>query len=593
MENLTPRFTPEEHALNARLLAALPPRDSIRPRERDVDYEIVEMAVLFREGELTSQKITQDYLDRITDFNGTFETYDENGGYNAFVRIDRMEALEQARLADEWLKSPDDERGPAPPLCGIPMGVKDSIGIHRRESTNGSEDYRTNVALKDATCVAKLRAQGTVLLGHNMCSEYSGSTHGDFDGSAWDPARVPGGSSSGSGIAPIARLCAASLGEETGGSLVFPASANGSSAIKPSLGLVSTAGLMDATPGWDVIGPMARSARDASLILALIAGVDQANDPLTLSATIPGLVLPTKATIGPQPLEGLVIGIPQNDRMTDDSGQPPAETYDADYRSAFERFKDQLSALGAEVIEFPGVDRSDIANCPYSGNEILIDIEYEPGQSQPLTPFTVTSYCNKFAKYVFQAVTNFALTRPPEPQARLLSQYRVSFFHAVIEKIPLWVRIDVERRRRQEQAIWQQALNEHNVDFMLVLQLGSHIGLRFPRSPDDHGLQNRRIDIGLPNNLGWPMVTFPIGYGSTGVPLELPITAAFWGPRFSEVQIIQAAIDFQSRHPEYHNAAPPDPIFGPATKRPAHMPRVRELTAQTSCDPAFTHGRSL
>ncbi|MEB0039472.1 MULTISPECIES: hypothetical protein [unclassified Pseudomonas] len=109
-------------ALNTRLLAALPPRSSIPLRDRIVDYEIVEMAVLFRSKELTSYDITVAYLQRIDQFNGPFETYDANGGYNAFVRIDRLEALTQARDADLWLQNPNDDRGLAPPLCGIPMG---------------------------------------------------------------------------------------------------------------------------------------------------------------------------------------------------------------------------------------------------------------------------------------------------------------------------------------------------------------------------------------------------------------------------------------------------------------------------------------
>ncbi|WP_240998312.1 amidase family protein, partial [Pseudomonas viridiflava] len=98
-----------------------------------------------------------------------------------------------------------------------------------------------------------------IILGHTICSELSTHTVGQFAGYAWDPERVPGGSSQGSGVAPMARLCAAALGEETAGSIIIPAAANGASAIKPSLGLVSGAGVMPLRTGWDVVGPMARS----------------------------------------------------------------------------------------------------------------------------------------------------------------------------------------------------------------------------------------------------------------------------------------------------------------------------------------------
>ncbi|WP_241000808.1 amidase family protein, partial [Pseudomonas viridiflava] len=112
------------------------------------------------------------YLARIYELNRPFEVYDDNGGFNAFVRIDAQEALSQARWADQWLNNPDDPRGPAPVLCGIALGCKDVIAICGRESKNGTRAFDTNVAHHDATIVARLREQGAVLLGHTICSEY-------------------------------------------------------------------------------------------------------------------------------------------------------------------------------------------------------------------------------------------------------------------------------------------------------------------------------------------------------------------------------------------------------------------------------------
>jgi len=576
------QFTPEEKANNARLLAALPQASDIPERARIVDYEIVEMAVLLRNGGLTSTEITDAYLTRIEQFNGRFETYDENGGYNAFVRIDAEQALEQALLADIWLQNPDDERGPAPPLCGIPIGAKDSIGIAGSRSTNGTEAFSKNIALRDATCVAKLRAQGAVLLGHNTCSEYSGITDGTFAGNAWDPERIPGGSSQGSGVAPVARLAAASLGEETGGSLIIPTAANGASGIKPSLGLVSVAGLMPGQNGVDVIGPICRSMRDASLILSVISGPDQTNDPHTLSAPMPRPELPIAPSADPLPLEGLTIGVPQRDWMRPPNVSPE-KTYDDDYKYAFDRFKRQLTELGASLVAFPFLDLGATGDGPFSRVEVLGVLPDKNGQETPITQMSAVFLSNLFETRQGPAIKAFADGISEDHRTELLLRYDPENFLKVNGSIPAAWRAEGERRRREEQALCQQALDAAGVDFMMVMPLGAHIGKRF----EGEGLPNQRANYASPNLQGWPMLSFPVGYGKTGVPLRLPINAAFWGPRFSEALIIQAAIDFQHHFPFYNNDAPPDPEFN--TRRPMGVPRVPPETSENTTDPLLKH----
>ncbi|WP_229631247.1 amidase [Pseudomonas syringae] len=401
-----------QHANNLRLLAALPCSASIERRERIVDYDIVELAALLREDNpqgLTAEQVFVEYWSRITQLNGPEEIYGDNGKYNAFVRLEHFSALlEQARLADRWLTSQDDERGPAPPLCGIPFGIKDSFAIQGLESKNGTQAFSGNLALRDATCVARLRAQGALIIGHTICSELSTHTVGQFAGNAWDPTRTPGGSSQGSGVAPVARLCAAALGEETAGSIIIPAAANGASVIKPSLGLVSGAGVMPLRTGWDVVGPMARSIRDASLILSIIAGPDGENDPQSLSAPSIGEQLSITPTPGSLPLEGLTIGIPQTDWMSS-PGHPPAQSYDEDYSAAFVRFKDQLAALGAKVVDFPWLDAGAPENTPYTAPEPIHDVLNSDGSIlMSVNAQAVTSYANQLETRHWSAVRDFA-----------------------------------------------------------------------------------------------------------------------------------------------------------------------------------------
>ncbi|MCF5598543.1 amidase [Pseudomonas syringae] len=574
-----------QRANNLRLLAALPCGASIERRERIVDYDIVELAALLREDNpqrLTAEQVFIEYWSRITQLNGPEEIYGDNGKYNAFVRLEHFSALlEQARLADRWLTSQDDERGPAPPLCGIPFGIKDSFAIKGLESKNGTQAFSGNLALRDATCGARLRAQGALIIGHTICSELSTHTVGQFAGNAWDPTRTPGGSSQGSGVAPVARLCAAALGEETAGSIIIPAAANGASAIKPSLGLVSGAGVMPLRTGWDVVGPMARSIRDASLILSIIAGPDGENDPQSLSAPSIGEQLSITPTPGSLPLEGLTIGIPQTDWMSS-PGQPPAQSYDEDYSAAFVRFKDQLAALGAKVVDFPWLDAGAPENTPYTAPEPIHDVLNSDGSIlMSVNAQAVTSYANQLETRHWSAVRDFAGSLENEDDREYLLRRYPELYDQVASLIPVGIRLEAENRRRQEQGHFEKALNDYQIDFMMVLPLGAHVGER--AGPVAKSLPVQRRYFAQPNALAWPMLTLPIGHGATGIPQQLPITAAFWGRRFSEPFLVQAAIDFQTHYPEYHTKVPPDPDF--ASPVAFHLWALDEIPSQYSADP--------
>ncbi|WP_229631245.1 hypothetical protein [Pseudomonas syringae] len=116
---------------------------------------------------------------------------------------------------------------------------------------------------------------------------------------------------------------------------------------------------------------------------------------------------------------------------------------------------------------------------------------------------------------------------------------------------------------------------------MMVLPLGAHVGER--AGTVAKSLPVQRMYFAQPNALAWPMLTLPIGHGATGIPQQLPITAAFWGRRFSELLLVQAAIDFQTHYPEYHTKAPPDPDF--ASPVAFHLWTLDEIPSQYSADP--------
>ena len=544
-------------------LAFVPPGE-VPHRARLVDYEIVELAALLRAGKTSSVEVTQAYLDRIAKFNGPFEVYGNNGLYNAFVRIDEAGALAAAKAADQRLAGFRSRGDVVSPLCGIPMGIKDSVGIKGLMAGDGSPAFTGNVALRDATTVARLRAAGVVLLGSTVCSAFSGSITGTFAGNAWNWDYVPGGSSQGSGVAPVARLAAACLGEETGGSIMCPSAANGASGIKPSLGTVSVAGLMPLSPGYDVLGPISRTARDSALILGTILGPDAVNDPQTLSAPNPFPAIPVNPRPGRKPLQGLTIGIPQTDWMNVGGsikvGVPPQATYGAGHKQVFDRLVGQLQSLGARVIEFPGLDMTDPKLNPYySSADVLATVD-----GSPVSPSAAVVNANRYEVRYIAAIADFCASGIPTAGAiaTLTNQYgrqapgESSRTLASADRfnggIPGSARYEGERRRRTLIANYTKALRDYGVDFMLVLTLGDVIG---KRTGGGAGFPVFRAYYQVPNALGWPMASFPAGFAQ-----GLPVSAQFWGPRFSEAPLVQAMIDYQANFPEYHSAAPADPV---------------------------------
>ena len=225
-------------------------------------------------GRMTSRSITQLYISRIG-------ALDRKGPSLHHVIEVNPDAVSIASSLDRERKA-GRARGP---LHGIPVLLKDNVDTADRTTTTaGSFALAGSIPAQDATVAAKLRAAGAVLLGKANLSEWANfrSTHSTSGwsgrgGQAKNPYvldRNPCGSSSGSGGAVAANLCAVAIGTETDGSIVCPSSANGIVGIKPTLGLVSRAGVIPIAHSQDTAGPMARTVRDAAIVLNAIAGVD-------------------------------------------------------------------------------------------------------------------------------------------------------------------------------------------------------------------------------------------------------------------------------------------------------------------------------
>jgi amidase len=258
-------------------------------------------------GTMTARSITQQYLDRIAEL-------DRQGPTLRHVLETNPDALSLADSLDQERKA-GKVRGP---LHGIPILLKDNIDTaDRMTTTAGSLALAGSIPLQDAFIAAKLRAAGAILLGKTNLSEWANfrSTHSSSGwsgrgGQAKNPYvldRNPCGSSSGSGGAVSANLCAAAIGTETDGSIVCPSSANGIVGIKPTLGLVSRAGIIPIAHSQDTSGPMARTVRDAAIMLNVLAGLDP-RDPATSAGHSRGQLDYTRY-LDPNGLRGARIGV--------------------------------------------------------------------------------------------------------------------------------------------------------------------------------------------------------------------------------------------------------------------------------------------
>ena len=264
---------------------------------------------------------------------------------NCFIRIDREQALAQARAADEAIAK-GAARGP---LAGVPLAHKDMYYREGEETTCGSKIRRGFKPPVTATALERLAAAGALNIGTLNMAEFAfGPTghnaHFGHCRNPWDTARVTGGSSSGSGSGTAARIFFGALGSDTGGSIRVPAHLCGLAGLKTTWSLVSRAGAMPLSYSLDTVGPLARTVRDCAVMTQAIAGHD-ARDPTSRRAPAPDLTSALEAGA-----KGIKIGVPQG--YFDVDIDPEIAKLLSDAQTAFAK-------LGASLVpvKLPDVDR--------------------------------------------------------------------------------------------------------------------------------------------------------------------------------------------------------------------------------------------
>ncbi len=479
----------------------------------DRDYAETNVAALhdqFQRGEINSERLVEWYVRRI-------EMIDRSGPQlNSIIEVN-PDALDIARSLDaEWKAS-----GPRGPLHGIPIVLKASIDTADRMYTSaGSLALAEHAPPADAFVVKRLRDAGAVILGKANLSEWanfrssrSSSGWSSVGGQAknpYDTARTPCGSSSGSAVAVAANLTVLAIGTETDGSIVCPAGVNGIVGIKPTLGLVSRSGIIPVAHSQDTAGPMARSVRDAAMLLTAMTGTD-ADDPATADAeihhdyssnlTADGLrekrvgVIRSFHGAGSNPgvdalLESSVAVLgEQGATVVDNIEYEVANMHDAEYEVLLYEFRTDLN----NYLEESGAPVKSLA-------DLIAFNDAHAGTVMPI-----------FGQDIFlEAEKKGPLTDPQYLEA-------------------------LETSRRLARAAIDNAMDQHELDAIVVPTNG-------PAWMIDH-VNGDNYSIGssaLAAISGYPSITVPAGHVA-----GLPIGLSFIGKAWNEKQLIEIAYAFE------------------------------------------------
>jgi amidase len=484
--------------------AAVPRQDL-----READVSVLQESM--QRGDLTSRELVQYYLDRI-------EAIDRAGLLlHSMVEVN-PDALSIAAALDEERQ----QSGARGPLHGIPVVLKANIDTgDAMATTAGSLALAGHRAPDDAFLVQALRDAGVVILGKANLSEWANfrSTHSSSGWSSlggqtrnpYDPLRNPCGSSSGSAVAVAANLTVLSVGTETDGSIVCPSGINGIVGIKPTLGLVSRDGIIPIAHSQDTAGPMARTVRDAALLLSAMAARDPA-DPA--AAGREDTAIDYAANLTADALQGKRIGVL---RSYAGAGEDPR------IETIFHDSIEVLRAHGAEIVDPIEIDTEEMGDAEY---EVLLyefkaDLEsYLTSSGAPLRSLEqIIAFNAEHADVVMpffgQEIMELAQTKGPLTEPAYLEALATS-------------------KRIAQEGI-DKAMDEHELDALVAVTNG-------PAWLTDYILSDH-FSVGsssLAAVSGYASVTVPAGYIS-----GLPLGVSFIGGAFSEKTLIDIAYAFE------------------------------------------------
>lgn len=475
---------------------------------------------------ITCESVVEGYLRRIFAYDLDIS---QGAPINAFVALN-ADLLSDARALDQAQANTGSLSGE---LHCVPIAVKDIFNVKDMPITSGTLAMVGNIAAKDATVVAKLRAKGALIIGTTTMDELSGGIHGisgrsGRTGNPYDTRRSPGGSSAGSAASVNANFALASLGTDNCASLTIPAAYNGLTSLRPTRGLISMAGIFPSNYMDAVAGPLARTTEDLAKLLDILHGPDSADK--RTAKTPSGLNFWQTAQ---QPLpQGLRVGILRSYGQGDDL----VHSFQGNDAAIFQRYNEALKAL--QALDITLVDN-------------IIAPDLDPQRTTIGTAEETDQYFTQYARgpfKTFEDVCNnggfskFAY----DDKAQCLSIMRSSRRS---------FNLDSTRAQNTSARYAQNA--KYLEDVMQALNLDALILPTYRIGADERGYYSRTHCI-LSSVSGLPSLTFVIGY-SPQTP-TLPISMMLIGKRFSDPELVQLAYHYEqrSRHrlPPQLNASP-------------------------------------
>ncbi len=496
---------------------------------------IVELQAAMAGGQLMARELVQLYLARI-------EALDRGGPRLNAVLETNPEALDIAAQRDDERQG-GRMRGP---LHGIPILLKDNV-----DTADGMMTAAGSLALlgapagQDATVAARLREAGAILLGKTNMSEWANfrSSHSSSgwcgrngqSRNAYAADRSPSGSSSGSAVAVAAALCAAALATETDGSIVSPAAANGVVGLKPSVGLVSRAGVVPISHSQDTVGVHARCVADAAAVLtALAATAPDPRDPATHAA--PDAAIDYTRFLDPDGLRGARVGVARN------LGFGGSERGDAVMEAAIRALRD----AGCVIVD-PAPMPSDLRAASEAELTVL-QFEFKAGLNAYLATRRDVALDREGFPLSLAGLIAFNEAHAREELAVFGQDLLLASETCGPLSDPTYLAALEKIRRLSGPEGLDRVLDEHALD-ALVAPTGGPAWLIDPINGDS-GVAG---SSGPAARAGYPLITVPAGFVS-----GLPVGLTFMGRRFSEATLIRLAYSF-----EQHVAARRPPRFDP------------------------------
>jgi amidase len=466
-----------------------------------------------RSGQLTCRTLVGLYLKRI-------EAYDKLvPGLNA-VQLINPHALSEAERLDAAFRS----SGPVGPLHCIPVLLKDQVETSDMPTTYGSLVFKDFVPRRDATIVTRLKQAGAVIVAKTNMGEFAARYVGSAFGitrNPYDPSRNPSGSSGGTGAGIAANYAVVGIGEDTGGSIRGPASVASLVGLRPSVPLVSRFGMMPAKPTQDTLGPIARTVRDAAILLDAIAGYDP-NDPIT--AYNVGQIPPTyTAFLKIDGLQGARLGIIRD--PMDAKADPCSEDY-RKVRAVIDKAVADLKRLGAELTD------------PVTIPDLKDRVKRMFGDNVFETEQAMSKYLAEHANTPVKTLREILLTGKVVPwRARLL-------FDSVGQSTDQQGYLKVLSEKENTRQLILKIMADNRLDALVYATFDHQPTLiaadvlENPDTKDEAGRGNNRY---LSPALAFPALTVPAGFTTDG----LPVGIEFMGRPFAEPTLLKLGYAYE------------------------------------------------